>query len=202
MPDYSKGKVYKIVGNGKVYVGSTTSILNKRFTEHRATYKRFKNETDVKRTLTSFECFEDPNVTIELLEECCCETKKELLECERKWIEALECVNKQIPLRTKQEYYQDTIDEKKEYDKIYREQNKERKKENDKKYQMEHKDEKKEYDKLRREQKKEHIKQIQKEYYEKNKEKMNKACRDNYYKKKLLSNNSVAVLETNLLVES
>ena len=203
MPDYSLGKVYKIVGNGKVYVGSTTRpLLCQRMTCHRSNFKRWKNGTDVKRTCSSYECIEDPECYIELLESCPCNSKDELHKCESKWIRSLECVNRRIEDRTKQEWYQDHIDEKKEYDKTYREQNKERKKENDIKYQMEHKDEKKEYDKLYREKNKERIKQIQKEYHEKNKEQMNKACRDNYYKRKLLaSNNSIPIDPANLSVE-
>ena len=119
MPDYSKGKVYKIVGNGKVYVGSTTKTLARRLSCHRSFSKRGI------KTYNSFECFSDPKCRIELVEECCCETKKELLECERKWIEALECVNKKTPGRTGAEWYQDNKKYYKEYQKEYREQNRE-----------------------------------------------------------------------------
>ena len=117
MPDYSLGKIYKIVGNGKVYVGSTTRpLLCQRMTEHRSKCKLWK-EGKEKYKISSFECLEDPKCYIELLEVYPCDSRDELHKCERKWIDALECINKVIPTRTV-----------KEYDKTYREQIKERKK--------------------------------------------------------------------------
>eukprot|EP01035_Chromulina_nebulosa_P002536 gene2536-3427_t len=34
MPDYSKAKIYRIVGNDKTYIGSTCSSLTQRLAEH------------------------------------------------------------------------------------------------------------------------------------------------------------------------
>ena len=92
MPNYSLGKVYKIEGNGKTYVGSTTRpLLSQRLAKHKNSYK------DGKRWCSSYECVSDPNCRIELLENCPCETKDALLKCEGKWITELECVNKVVP---------------------------------------------------------------------------------------------------------
>jgi hypothetical protein len=42
-PDYSKGKIYRIASERttKIYVGSTTQPLLKRFSAHRSSHKRF-----------------------------------------------------------------------------------------------------------------------------------------------------------------
>jgi len=93
MPDYSLGKIYKIVGNGKVYVGSTTRPrLCERFAVHRCSFNRWKNEQSP--YLTSFECVSDTKCYIELLETYPCNNKDELHRCENKWIQQLDCVNK------------------------------------------------------------------------------------------------------------
>jgi hypothetical protein len=171
MPDYQLGKIYKLVGNGKVYVGSTTRpLLCQRMSEHRSKCKLWKKGTN-KTYTTSFECLEDPKCYIELLEVYPCDSRDELHKCERKWIEALECINKVIPTRTV-----------KEYDKIYREQNKERIK--------------KEYEKN-----KEQISQQKKEYYQINKDHFQQQAREYRAKKKLLASNSVSIDPTNLLIE-
>lgn len=103
MPDYSLGKIYKIVGNGKVYVGSTTRpLLCQRMSHHRCDFKRWK--TGQNNYITSFMCLEDPECYIELLEACPCNSKDELERFERKWVEALDCVNKKTPRNTDKEY--------------------------------------------------------------------------------------------------
>lgn len=125
MPDYSLGKIYKIVGNGKVYVGSTTArLLCIRMAEHQRKYKQYING---KCTFyTSFECIQDPNCYIELIEMCACNNRDELIKCEGKWIREIECVNRKVEGRTKDE----RRFEKKEYiakqQKEYNERNKEK----------------------------------------------------------------------------
>ncbi len=125
MPDYSLGKVYKIVGNGKVYVGSTTRPrLCQRLSQHRSDYKRWKNGAVEKGILTSFECLDDPECYIELLELCPCSSKDELLKCEGKWIRETNCINKVTPSRTPEEYKNENIERYNEYQKEWRENNK------------------------------------------------------------------------------
>lgn len=113
MPDYSQGKIYKITGNGKVYVGSTTTPLATRLSGHRKDYNKYKNGKC--SYTTSYQCLDDPECKIELLEECPCNSRKELETCERKWIENVDCVNEIIPTRTPKEYYEQNKEHQKQY---------------------------------------------------------------------------------------
>lgn len=89
MPDYSKGKIYKLTceGTDLAYVGSTTSKLNIRFSDHKSKYKRYLK--GISKATSSFDLFERGKVTIHLIEEYPCETRKELEKREGYWIEKL-----------------------------------------------------------------------------------------------------------------
>jgi hypothetical protein len=105
MPDYSKGKVYKLVSNqtDKVYIGSTTQPLAKRKGGHIATYKCYQEGKG--NYVTSFEIIKYDDCDIVLLENVNCESKDQLHARERHWIESvMDCVNKNIPTRTNKEY--------------------------------------------------------------------------------------------------
>jgi hypothetical protein len=154
MERYSQSKIYRMVCNitGVQYIGSTClPTLAKRLAYHRKHYKEFLNNT--KNFITSFKILENNDYSIILIEEYPCETKEQLLARERFHIENNVCVNKNIPTRTLKEWKEDN----KEYNKEYREQNKEKIKQKNKEY---------------REQNKEIIKQKNKEYREQNKEKI------------------------------
>lgn len=104
MVNYSQGKIYKIVCNitGKMYIGSTCKpTLASRLSEHKSSYKRFLKGK--RRNVTSFEILEGDNYDIVLLENYSCESKDQLHARERFYIESLDCVNKVIPNRTKEE---------------------------------------------------------------------------------------------------
>lgn len=131
MIDYQYGKIYKIVGNGTVYVGSTTRpLLCQRLAKHRSNYNEYKKGKRQEYYVTSFECLSDPECYIELLEAYPCNSKNELQKCERKWIESIECINKVIPTRTHKEYlitYNEVNKEKlKKYKQEWHQKNKER----------------------------------------------------------------------------
>ena len=97
MVNYQLGKVYKIVGNGLLYVGSTTRpLLCQRLAQHYSEYKRWLNGSI--NYMSSFSCFNDPKYYIELLELCPCNSNYELRICENKWIQELNCVNKKNAL--------------------------------------------------------------------------------------------------------
>ena len=156
MPDYSKGKIYKIVCNttSLIYVGSTCEpTLARRLAEHKSKYKKYLNTGLL--YLTSFEILKGNNYEIILIEDYSCKRKDELHMRERFQMEDTVCVNKLIPILTseeKSEYYwknQTYILQKK---KEYREQNTEKIKkyltehrliinEKAKQYRLEHKDE-------------------------------------------------------------
>ncbi len=152
MPDYSKGKIYKIVCNvtGLVYIGSTCEpTLARRLVGHRSMYTQVLNGTGNK--LSSFEVLENNNFDIILIESVDCISKDELHARERYFIESIVCVNKLIPIRTKQEKKEHN----KEYKKEYHFKNREFINENRKEYFNDNKDRKRLYDKARRLQKKE-----------------------------------------------
>ena len=150
MPDYKNGKIYKLVGYGKTYYGSTTQSLNQRKGGH-------KRHLDCK----SREIFKlGDDVDIVLVESYPCNNKEELHQRERYYIENNECINKVIPMRTEKEYREDN----KEKIKKYREDNKEKNKE----WRETNKDKLKEWFKQYREDNKEKYK----EWIETNKDKI------------------------------
>lgn len=121
---YSNAKIYKIVcrKTGLVYLGSTTNpYLSRRLGQHHSDYKRhLEGKTNYR---TSFKIIEGGDFFIELIEIVECNSRDELNKRERYWIENTECVNKQIPTRTRKEYYEANIEKIKaqmiEYNKSY-----------------------------------------------------------------------------------
>ena len=112
---YKNGKIYKIVAyeTNDVYIGSTVQSLNKRYNDHKSAFKSWINNK--KKYCSSAKMFERHglhNCKIELIENCMCDTKKELEGRERYFIEeyANTCVNSNIPCRTKAQYYDDNKD--------------------------------------------------------------------------------------------
>jgi hypothetical protein len=96
MKHYTQGKVYKLVGAGKVFVGSTTVELKVRFAAHKGHYNRWLRGE--KGYCSAFECLADPNCSIELLELCPSDADdfsgRIISECLAKWIRETEgCVN-------------------------------------------------------------------------------------------------------------
>lgn len=159
--NYQLGKVYKIVGNGLIYVGSTCEkYLSNRLAGHNSKFKRFQKGAE--NYFTSFKCLSDENHYIELLELCPCNSKDELHKSERKWIEQLDCVNKKIPTRTDKEYYEDNKDKLLEDRRKYYQLNKEQKKQ----YYQANKDKINEKDKQYYQANKDKIKEHKKQYYQ------------------------------------
>jgi len=164
MPDYSKGKIYKILNtiDDNVYVGSTVETLSLRMAKHRSHVKarpHFKlyehmNELGVE------------NFYIELIENCPCNDIYELRAREGHYIRKIGTLNKLIAGRTLKEYQTDNKEHIKEYNKQYKDEHKEEIKQ----YREEHKEHIKEYMKQYIEEHKEHIKLYKKQHYEKNKE--------------------------------
>jgi len=97
MPDYSKGRIYKLVCDDPelIYYGSTIQkYLSKRFHQH----KEMK--------CSSKALFEAGGCKIILVENYPCKTKDELIARERYYIENFKCVNKIVCGRTQKEMYQ------------------------------------------------------------------------------------------------
>lgn len=138
MEKYKKGKIYKIncSENDLVYYGSTIRTLKYRLAGHKQDYKGYlKGKFSY---MTSYEIVKYSTAVIELVEEFPCNTKKELHQRERHYIENNTCVNKVIPNRTHKEYREDNREEinkkNNEYMKEYMKKNKKEKKEYDIKY--------------------------------------------------------------------
>ena len=94
---YQNAKIYKLTGGGLTYFGSTTrKYLCQRLSEH----KKLTNKGS-SRQIVGF-----PDCEITLIETFPCQSKDELRARERYWIENNECINKNIPGRTKAEWYQ------------------------------------------------------------------------------------------------
>ena len=106
MPDYLKGKIYKIICNttGLVYIGSSCQpTLAKRLAMHRGDYKLHLNGK--KGNITSFKVLENGDYEIVLIENYPCENKDELHKRERFHIDNNICVNSYIPTQTRKEHY-------------------------------------------------------------------------------------------------
>lgn len=132
---YKDGKIYKLYNKDKpeeVYIGSTTNVLNKRYSQH--------------KYIASYSCsskilFEDNNTPIiELLENYPCNNKKELELRERYWIEKYpKHINNYIPARSKEEYDEINKEILKQYRKEYYIKNREEKKEYQRQYYIKNK---------------------------------------------------------------
>ena len=135
------GKVYKITGKGKSYVGSTTKDLKHRLQIH------FHNclDTTGRRDSTLYKFIREngtDHFTIELVEEYTYETPKELRAREQHWIDELkpelnmfraianpnyeqECRDKEERRQRSKQFYHDHRQEALEYRKKYREEHRE-----------------------------------------------------------------------------
>ena len=124
MNKYQNGKIYKLVCDNSplVYYGSTCQkYLSSRLTDHKTS-----------RSCSSKELFELGKVTIHLIEDYPCNSKKELEDRERIYIEFILknfdykiICNKRIPCRTKKESSKEWYIKNKEKQKIYIENNEE-----------------------------------------------------------------------------
>lgn len=113
---FDKAKIYKLIDNtnDNVYIGSTCNSLKTRLSTHKCSYEMFlfhniksyeinKNGNYIK----SFDIIKNGDYKIELLEDCDINTKHELLERERFYIENNECLNKKIEDINYDQYYND-----------------------------------------------------------------------------------------------
>jgi len=148
------GYVYKICDNtnNNVYYGSTTQTLKQRLCEH-------KNLTCCSKSI-----IENNNYIIILVETIEFQDKKQLLERERYYIQNYPCINERLPITT--------YEEKKEYQKEWRENNKEYHKEYDKERYDLNKEQINERIAEHYQLNKEKIKEYKKKYYEENKDKI------------------------------
>ena len=116
------GRVYKIVCNttNKQYIGSTIYPLKFRLQRHEKAFSGHLRDPNKVKYCASFDVLKENNYEIELLELNEYDTRYELLEHEKHYIQTLENVmNRYIPSRTKKQYYKDNIENyKKKYQSI------------------------------------------------------------------------------------
>ena len=111
------GRVYRIVckTTNKQYVGSTIYPLKFRLQRHEKAFTGHSRDANKVKYCASFDILKENNYEIELLDLNLYDTRNELLEHERYYIESLEnVVNRYIPSRTKKQYYKDNIEQYKE----------------------------------------------------------------------------------------
>ena len=119
---YQNGKIYKIwsLECDEIYVGSTCSALYKRMSKHRRTCKIGVKNPNCKLYQEMKRIGEDA-FKIELIENYSCTCIDELLRREGYWIRELNAtLNMRIAGRKQQEYYNEHIEEIKEYRQKYR----------------------------------------------------------------------------------
>ena len=116
---YVNAKIYRIVCNVTElqYIGSTCKTLSARLSCHKSVFKKFLKGKQVKiKYITSFEVLKHDNFDIILIEKLeNCKSKDELKQRERYFIESMVCCNKNIPCRTKEEWYKANPDYNKNY---------------------------------------------------------------------------------------
>jgi ribosome-interacting GTPase 1 len=111
MINYNQAKIYKIESDlgDKIYVGATTKEkLSQRMAQHRYSYKIWKEGNN--KCCSSNQLFDEygiDNCRIVLIESCPSTSIDEIKARESFFIRTLNCVNKTIPDRTKQEYRND-----------------------------------------------------------------------------------------------
>lgn len=162
MVDYSKGKIYKLIGGGKFYIGSTCGLLTVRKSKHKSMCKTNPD----RRVYNHMREVNWDEVDIILIEEFSCSSKIQLHKRERYWIEELKPqLNFSVPTRTYEEYYQDNKERILQTCKIYRENNKEKCKLKVKECYLAKRDEYLAKMKIRYNNNKEHYLAKQKDYY-------------------------------------
>ena len=107
MPDYSQGKIYRIRSKNcpDVYIGGTIQSLLKRYQSHNRDFRRYL-KCDTNNYVSSFEILAWGDDTIELIEDFPCNTRKNLEEREKYWIQQEDCcININNQHRTVPNYY-------------------------------------------------------------------------------------------------
>jgi hypothetical protein len=183
MPNYEEGNVYKLCCRDTSvkdeYIGSTCNFTQRKYRHKSATYN--KNGFEFNKKVYKFirENGGWNNWDMVLLEEVCCENKKQLNQKEREWIEKLKpTLNCCIPNRTKKEYYLDNLEKTKKDKKEWYEKNKKRV--NSKKFYCEDCEEELSYCNKTR-----HLKGGRHKYNSTHTEKLKKSCKKNIKNQKI-----------------
>lgn len=187
--DFSKTVIYHFICKDETikcqYVGSTTNF-NKRKGQHKA---NCNIETAEHHHYKVYQTIRDNggwiNWEMKPLEEFPCENKTQQVIREQYWIDKLKPeLNCRCSVWDKKEYLEATAEERKEYAKVYHQENKEVICERSRLYHEEHREEILEKQKSRREANRDKIRENQNKKYHENKEKINEKRRKAYQSKK------------------
>ena len=119
MPDYSNGKIYMLgLPPFLPYYGSTAQTLKRRMSSHKKDARAFLNGTRTDRCYSN-ELVLRPGCKIELVEAFPCSSHAELLKREGWYQLNNPCVNKKIAGRTKKEYQKKYNEDNKEKHALY-----------------------------------------------------------------------------------
>lgn len=105
LKNYETCFIYRIISPSlnKIYIGSTTKTIKDRLIQHEADFRRWKN--GAYDYVTSFELIESGDYYIQILDILSCESSKDLVEIEYKWINKYpNCVNKNKTHKNQKEY--------------------------------------------------------------------------------------------------
>jgi len=119
MTNYQNGKIYSIRSRSRpdlIYIGSTTQSLSRRLSKHKA----MSNQCSSRQIIDVGDAY------IELIEECECDNKDQLLRREGQLIRSMDCVNKRIEGRTTAEWRQDNREQIEAQQKQYYQANKDK----------------------------------------------------------------------------
>ena len=113
---YQSVKIYRIVAEGgdECYYGSTIQRLEARLRGHVGHYERKRRGNHSHGEVSVYALFDKygvENRRIELVEDCPCNTKEELLMVEKHYIKNNPCLNKNVPLRKFKEWVEDNRDD-------------------------------------------------------------------------------------------
>ena len=125
MPDYIKGKIYKVLHtlDDEAYIGSTTQPLSNRMTDHRKSYFYSKHMTDRHKLYKHMKDICKDKSYIELIEDFPCETKWQLFAEEGTHIREIETLNDKIAGKSGRPHKEDHEEHYKSYAKEYHLQN-------------------------------------------------------------------------------
>ena len=104
---FNHSQVYKIVCRvtNLVYIGSTTQELNKRLSDHKSHYNQYL--AGKYGYVTSFEIIKNNDYYIKKIKSYNFDNNAELLIKETYWTKKYNCENKNVPNRSKAQYYID-----------------------------------------------------------------------------------------------
>ncbi len=102
------GQIYKLsTADGKCFIGMTTIPISFRIANYQSEFRKYKEGLPCKQN-AAFELMEYGELQLEILEDIDADDIKEVRRRQGWWVRNTpNCINKTIPGRTDEEYYQD-----------------------------------------------------------------------------------------------